>query len=73
MKKHSKLVHVFAIIRVETSGDHSWEHRVTVTKIVKDEERANQEVERLNELNAEKGCLYFSQVTRMEPDDGRRA
>jgi hypothetical protein len=68
MMEHSKLIHVFAIIRVETSGDYSWQNRVTVTKIMKDEEMAKQEVERLNKLNAEKGCLYFLQITRMEPD-----
>jgi hypothetical protein len=66
MKEHSKLVHVYAIIRIETSGDYSWENRVTVTKVVKDEETAQREVERLNKLNAEKGCLYLWQITRME-------
>lgn len=70
MKKHSKLDHVFAIIRVETSGDYSWENRITVTKIIKDEAIAQREAERLNKLNAEKGCLYFWQLTRMEPDSG---
>lgn len=64
---HSKLEHVFAIVRVETAGPYSWENRVYVTKIVRDENTAKREVERLNKLKSRTGSLYFWQVTRMEP------
>jgi hypothetical protein len=64
--KHSKFEHVFAIVRVATEGPYSWEDRVYVTKIVRDENTAQREVERLNKLNARTGSLYFWQITRME-------
>lgn len=67
--KHSKLEHVFAIVRVETEGPYSWENRIYVTKIVRNESTAQSEVERLNKLKLRTGSLYFWQVTRMEPLD----
>jgi hypothetical protein len=44
-------------------------NRVTVKKIVWSEEEALAEVARLNQLNAEKGCEYFYQVTRLAKQD----
>jgi hypothetical protein len=37
-----------------------------VVKIVRTEESAQEEVQRLNSLNRRKGCAYFYQATRME-------
>ena len=53
----------FAILRFDSHMKHE-EDRVTVTRIVWDEETANAEVKRLNELNAEKGSRYVWQATR---------
>jgi hypothetical protein len=40
----------------------------TVKEIVTTREAAEAEVERLNKLNAEKGCRYFWQQTRFVSD-----
>jgi hypothetical protein len=69
---HSKFDHVFAIIRLETdpAGEAGIDASVvTVTKVVLSMEAAEQEVERLNKINAGKGCLYFWQITRLETAD----
>lgn len=60
----------YAIIRV----DHYLETTdintlYTVKKIVKSIERAEEEVQRLNDLNKDKKCKYFFQYTRIERDD----
>jgi hypothetical protein len=49
----------FAIVRVD--GD-----RKTIKVIVWSLEKAESEVERLNELNEDKGCWYFWEPTRAE-------
>ena len=43
------------------------EDRVTVKRVVWSLEPAKREVERLNEVNAEKDCFYFWQYTRVDP------
>ena len=56
---------VYAIIRYE-GNFKELQISITVTKLVWSQERAKSEVERLNKLNADKGCTYFWQVTRLE-------
>ena len=56
---------VFAILRFE--NDASGEHSVTVKEILWDLETADAEVRRLNSLNADKGCRYVWQATRLKP------
>ncbi len=64
MKRTTK--HLFAIVRVdEFQSNAPWNNRITVKEIVTTEEEARHEVERLNGLNQEKGCVYFWQVTRL--------
>jgi hypothetical protein len=41
---------------------------VTVKELLPTLEDAEQEVERLNTLNADKGCVYFAQMTRFFAD-----
>lgn len=66
-KPHSKYAHVYAIVRVDNSDPiTSPEDVVTVQKVVWDKSTAENEVERLNRLNAGKGCVYFYQVTRLD-------
>ena len=63
-----KLDLAFAIIRVDAFHHHeaSAEDTITVTKVVASQERAEEEVARLNALKRGKGSRYFWQVTRLE-------
>jgi hypothetical protein len=58
----------FAIVRIDefTEGDES---RFTVKRVVEDETLAEREVERLNWLNADAGCRYVWQYTRVDKSD----
>lgn len=65
--------HVYAIVRVEldvlakdASDPDSVANSVTVKKLLWNEAEAAAEVRRLNDLNRNKGCFYFSQITRLE-------
>jgi hypothetical protein len=60
--------HIYAIVRYETDADENTpiDLRVTVKKVVVDPHYAEKEVKRLNDLNKEKSCYYFYQVTRFE-------
>lgn len=63
--------HAYAIVRIDfydqpTVSRSNMQQRVTVKRVVWDAETARQEVERLNRVNSNKGCVYFSQVTRVE-------
>lgn len=54
----------FAVVRLdEGPGDDTG--RITVKEIFWTLEHAEQEVARLNELNADKGCRYFWTPTRV--------
>lgn len=68
LKPNKKYGHLYAIIRFETDEDTKTpiDLRVTVKKVVNDPHYAAREVERLNELNKEKGSYYFYQITRFE-------
>ncbi len=68
LKPNKKYGHVYAIIRYETDAAQATpiDLRVTVKKIVTDPHYAEKEVQRLNDLNKEKGSYYFLQVTRFE-------
>jgi hypothetical protein len=59
--------HAYAVVRVDIFQDETvaWSNRITVKSIEWTEQMAEQEVRRLNGLNAEKQCLYFWQVTRL--------
>jgi hypothetical protein len=58
---------VYAILRYDEFQDPATliENRVTVTGVVRDEATARAEVQRLNDLNAEKGSRYYWQATRL--------
>ena len=65
---NAKYDHVYAIIRLDEflSGTAPDRNLVTVKKVVRSREEAEREVHRLNQLNADKGCQYFYQITRLE-------
>jgi hypothetical protein len=58
----------YAIVRVDAfqEADVSLRNRITVKKVVWNERLARNETDRLNELNKDKGCLYFWQATRID-------
>jgi len=68
-KPHSRYQHVFVILRADAydEGDHVSEH-VTVKKVVTTERRAEGEVKRLNDLNAEKGCRYYFEIAQLDTE-----
>ena len=57
---------VFAVIRFDPDMGAP-EYQVTVKEIVSSAELAAAEVSRLNAVNADKGCQYFWQPTRLFP------
>lgn len=62
---------IYAIVRIDEfiSIEVDLSDRITIKKIVLTEEIACREVERLNNINKSKGCLYFWQITRISLDD----
>lgn len=67
-KPNLKYDHVFAIVRVDSFQDLavSPETKIVIKKIVLTQEVAKAEVTRLNNLNNNKNCIYFYQMTRLE-------
>lgn len=66
---HSRHAHVYAVIRWDEDGNGP-EEQITITKVLRTQEHARSEVDRLNALNQSKGCRYFYQVSRLvEPPD----
>jgi hypothetical protein len=68
LKPNRKYGHLYAIVRYESDASPNTpiDFRVTIKKVVEDAAYAQQEVERLNQLNKGKGCCYFFQATRFE-------
>ena len=56
----------WAIIRLDLSPIYTDEDRYTVKRIVWSQEEAAAEVDRLNEINADKNCRYYSRYTRVD-------
>jgi hypothetical protein len=72
LKPNKEYQHVYGIIRVDQFRGLVEPEKlpltITVKKIVREYETAKAEVERLNKLNSDKGCIYFWQVTRLAPE-----
>jgi hypothetical protein len=58
----------YAILRVDTTHAKNtpFSRLVTVKKVVLSEQYAKAEVERLNLMNAAKGCQYMAQLTELD-------
>ena len=71
----NKYDEVFAVVRFQaTAANQRHELRqrdFAVVKVVRTEEAARGEVERLNRMNHGKGCHYFYQPTRLERGNQR--
>ena len=66
-RSHKPREDAYAIVRVDLDSEADWPNRITVKEVVSSQELAQREVERLNELNSEKGCVYFATHTRVFP------
>ena len=59
-RPHSKSKHVYPIVRIDMPFDHAHPtNTVTVVKVLTSQTAAEKEVSRLNEINADKSCVYF--------------
>lgn len=65
--------HLYVVYRCERSmlRDESvpMDHAVTIKEILRSEEEAIREVDRLNALNENKGCEYSFQSAKYYPED----
>jgi len=62
-------IQLFAVIRIDgpIGSLEEAETRISVTKVLTDQEEAINEVARLNKINGSKGVRYFWQTTRYYP------
>lgn len=68
MPSNPRHIPAWAILRVDTAHAKNtpFSRLVTVKKVVLTEAYALAEVERLNSLNASKGCQYIAQLTELD-------
>ena len=70
-RPNARYEHAFAIVRLDPYPNVDTEVEsgtaITVTKVVREQEIAEAEVERLNGLNGPKGASYLWTITRLEP------
>jgi hypothetical protein len=59
---------VFTILRYDATmrADTPLPRRIKVTKVVLSEDYAQEEVQRLNQMNAARGIGYFAQATQLD-------
>jgi hypothetical protein len=63
---HSKLPHVYAIVRVDSPFDHAYPgNTLAVVKVLTSKADAEAEVSRLNQLNCGKSCVYVTCTSRL--------
>ena len=75
-QRNLKFEHVFAVVRFDRHMAERFgfdPEQISVKVIVRTEEEADREVERLNALNAEKGAAYFWRLTRIPRDSAIEA
>ena len=69
--ENTRLDHVFVILRFDSDMAVEFGmnvEQIAVKKVVRSEEVANREVERLNQLNGDKGSVYFWRSARLDRD-----
>ena len=63
---HSKYPHVYPIVRIDIPIDQiDPTSRITVVKVLTSQVAAEAEVSRLNQINAEKNCIYFCCTSKL--------
>jgi hypothetical protein len=63
---HSKYPHVYPVVRIDTPIDQTDpKSRITVVKVLTSQVAAEAEVSRLNQINADKSCIYFYCTSRL--------
>jgi hypothetical protein len=63
---HSKHPHVYPIVQIDTPIDQTDPtSRITVVKVLTSQVAAEAEVSRLNQINADKSCVYFYCTSRL--------
>ena len=64
-RKPAKREHVYALLRLDEfhEADAPVEARVTVKKILREKQRAERELKKLNKLYANENCRYWLQET----------
>jgi hypothetical protein len=61
---HSRVKHVYAIIRFDFPVDQDYpENSVAIVKVLPSKSLAEKELSRLSKLNAAKGCRYEMRTT----------
>lgn len=65
-KPNLRYRHAFAVVRIDSPvSETSPENNFYVVKVFISETDAEKEVARLNEVNADKSCVYVLQTTRL--------
>jgi hypothetical protein len=66
--EHSEFRHLYAVLRIDfpVNADNP-ENSIAVVKVFSSKFSAEQEVSRLNKLNAGEGCRYILNITRLVP------
>ena len=65
-KPNLRYRHVYAVVRIDAPlSETSPENNISVVKVFASEPDAEKEVARLNEVNADKSCVYTLQTTRL--------
>jgi hypothetical protein len=66
LKKNANSDHLFVVIRIDDlSPNTPIEQRIALTKVFLDENAADREAARLNDLNKNKGSRYVVKVSRL--------
>jgi hypothetical protein len=65
-RPHSKYEHVYPIVRIDLPLDSpDPTNKVTVAKVLTSQAAAENEAARLNQINADKSCVYFYCTSRL--------
>ncbi len=73
-KPNAKYDHGYAIVRIDGPDAVVDEdlNAITILKVLRTEQKAKEEVRRLNTLKRGKGARYLSVITRIEREDTSR-
>jgi hypothetical protein len=65
-KPHSKFPHVYAVVRIDVPlDDDNPGNGISVVKVARSKAAAEAELSRLNNINADKNCVYVCCISRL--------